>query len=1330
MSQGDAPRDIREILAGRPGAANRFLRRFGKPILDYATALIPDRSEPFDRMVEDILVDAIAQSRTAARLKEDEQVFEYVMEVALRTVRARYRHVLDAEARPSKATTSYNFKEVLEKTRMTEAELTAGISEGKYRAVRDNDQMKIKGDSIPGLGERKSYHGYSVSAAERELLCLHYRLHFSPETIARWSGSVPAQVEAIIGKAANRLTEAIARKRGGRGPEVKDTEMRRYIDGRMVGDETAKFERSVLKDKIAQQRLDELRSQSDSIRELFDSGPYELSSIAVNVRARNPHHALALPPVAALWLQVVGLAALMLMFHNVGGYIAPPDVRLTAAVGDVNLPPIITRAGEQPDVLVSGESRVFSLGDWVETSDASQALLVLDNSNRVLLAPGGKLHLLEPRPDARQVLLLEKGEVWGRFTASGHAFAMSFGAPENPGGELASDVGAEFDLAIEPGAGLLPDNLAGQLTRALQVAVELDENGGLRVTRPIHAFAGYRFGGTDAGLLAGDVIESAQGVSLEQPADLAAIAGGMAPGDAVPLSVRRDGERLALSLLRTDKQPWAVVRVFHGALVAGAPGSERLLVNAGQWAVFYADEPPLIGLRGMEDFRVLRIDANERFKQRLHWLNTGHYPLRAEHSVLSVERELRALASELEQMRADKIQRSGEREIAQFDAIMRAAIADAKSRIAREEGRDKSPGLESLSDSALVAAEDEILSIIANWRRRGTSGIYPTLGSAAKTLSASILRDEAELEARGSELTESLLRQDEISKLDGAIERLAAAIATLKASDFHDASGDKRADLDARISVLDKHVREGANARGRKDLVLVKLNDLDAKIDDQRRKVAGLTQQVTDAQAALDETAGLLAANIYTPQKLQDAEAAVGYAETALDAARIAVAGANDGLQVKDDLLRKAKLALARTEALVESSSATREAAADTLTDAVAARAAAQSAVEEAQVEVDRIQAEFDALPEGDPARESKQIELTAAQEALSAKQRALDEAVKSADDANKALKTAESVLAGAETDAAAALKAENEAQAAMDAADAAHQDATKRETDASGALDAAKATLKAQQDAKAARALLDTRLNEQREALNAASASLDTVNGKINDLETQAAPEREKLTTELALITKGEESAEAIKELHTERGRYQGVSDEIALHGKDAAALEEQRQALADSDLVKNFERLQTEYQALSARIDAFKFTRARALLEDSSFAYAQDAAQHAFKEAAAEAEARAVEVLQRYCPDYDHDGYGDLFSGEEGDALRLAVLGALWKLYYDAGLHGSDDGEKICYYVAVQSGAGANTLEALDNRWQAYLSSAFGNDGFEALGKLEPVHLAGAGR
>jgi hypothetical protein len=97
----EAVAEIRDVLAGRPGGVNRLIRRYGKAVVDYCTALIPDRKAPFDRMVEDVLVDILAQSRAAARSHNDDEVFEFAVEAALRTVRSRYREVLDSGAQPS-----------------------------------------------------------------------------------------------------------------------------------------------------------------------------------------------------------------------------------------------------------------------------------------------------------------------------------------------------------------------------------------------------------------------------------------------------------------------------------------------------------------------------------------------------------------------------------------------------------------------------------------------------------------------------------------------------------------------------------------------------------------------------------------------------------------------------------------------------------------------------------------------------------------------------------------------------------------------------------------------------------------------------------------------------------------------------------------------------------------------------------------------------------------------------------------------------------------------------------------------------------------------------
>ncbi|MCA8911229.1 MAG: hypothetical protein KDB82_05970 [Planctomycetes bacterium] len=1310
MTQAEATREIRELLSGRPGGVNRLLKRFGKPLLDYCTALVPDRSEPFERMLEDILVDVISQSRAAARARSDEEVFEFVVESALRTVRARYREILEGEAKPTKATSSYNFKEILARTSMTEAELTEGISSGRIRAVRENDQMKVKPDGIPGLAPRKAHYAFHVPAAERELLCLHFRLGFSPETIARWAGSTPAQIEEMLGTAANNLAKGMAKK--GEGPDRQDTEIRRYIDGRMDGDATAKFERSIIKDKIAQRRLDELRSQSDGIRELFDSDHYDLSSVSVNVRARNPHHSLALPPVAALWLQVVGIAGILLMFHSVGAYIAPPDVKVSALEGKVGLPP----EGWLP------------VGGDVETHSGAQALLVLDDSNRIVMAPQSKLELLEPREDARQVLGLSEGEIWGRFTSAGHPFRIEFPVRGDTYGEIASDAGAEFDLISGPQTlGMLPDSLERERIRAFAAAFEPDGDS-LAASRALKTFANFRFGldsEDDPGLKVGDRIESIEGLAIRNREDLSAAVRTLKAGESLQVTVRRGDERVAMPLTSLDEKPGAVVRVFHGALMAGPRGGQSVLVNRGQWALFTPGQPPLVGLRGIEEFRLLRIDANERFKDRLHWLNAESYPLRAENNLLVVERALRELAEKLEGIRADEIQRDGPREISTFENIIREAISDAQDRIAQGKARESGPGVESLSDEALVASEDQILGVIEHWRRQSATGVYPTLGDAAKTLKSRILKDSDELETRGEEITRSLLMQDEIKKKNEAIGRQDASIEELKKSEFYDPDNAKRAAIDAQIAELQEKVRAGSDAAGRKELLMVKLNALDEKIDTQRRKISGLEKAVASAKAALADVNAMLDANIYTAEKLKAAEESKTAAETALTTAKAELQTMEQQVTDAQKALTEAEKQVTEAKKPIADLTKARDTAQDALTDAITKRSAAQTKADDADKEVERLQGELDALEENDPAREARQKELDTAKTAAQTAQDELTDAKEAAADANDALDAANEDLKSAEETVADREAKRDRAELNVEGAKVRRDGGKDDVKDAEKALKDAEKILKDQRDAKAARAILDTHKTESEAALDEAQSSLKTVQDKISELDKQAQPQRDKLNEELALIKAGEEAKQGIEDQKAERGRYQAISDDIERHATDRQVLVDERDQLANSNLVKNYATLQAEYEALSRRIDAFKFVSARGIIEDKNFALEQKAAQDRFREAAEAATEQAVKLLDKWCPPYDDDAY-EPFKGKEGAELRASVLKALWQLYYDTGLNGGSDGnEIICYYVAIQSGAGAEALARLDDRWQAYLTEAVGRTGFEALAAMSPKAL-----
>ena len=1333
MTQAPAAREVHDVLAGKSGGVNRIIRRFGKPVVDYATALIPDRGEPFDRLVEDILADVIAQCRAAARSDGDEQVFEYVIETALRTVRARYREVLDVEPAPSKATTSYSVNEILQRTGMSQAELSAGISEGRIRAVRAQDELRVKPDGIAGVSERRVNHAYFVSAAERELLCLHYRLGFSPDTIARWAGITPAQVEAMLGKAAVKLAEGIAAKKsGGAAPGQQDDEIRRYIDGRMDGEATAKFERRIIKDKIAQARLDELRSQSDQIKQLFDSDVYDLSAVAVNVRQRNPHHALSLPPVAALWLQVVGIAAVLLIFHSVGTYIAPPVVTVDAVVGEAQVaasrPGRSARSEEAPEgaVLAIGESRRLAVGDTVTTPHNGQVRMVLDASNRVLMAPGTTVRLLEPRTDARQVLALESGEVWGRFASSGYPFAVRFGSDSVF--EIASDVGAEFDLvAGQALQARLPDNLETERGRAVAAVFAPGEGGSLVAKAALRSYAGFHFGqpGGEAGIRIGDNIESIAGVQVSAPQDIATALMALGDGESLTLTVRRGNERLAVSATRIELVPLAVVRVFHGALMCGPDGARDTLVNGGQWALFMEGQPPMVGLRGHEDFRVLRIDSRQLFKQHLHWLNTESFPLRSENSLLELDRELREIAAGLEAMRADRITRSGPAELEAFEMIMRRAIDDARARIEAGEPRERGTAANALSDEALVAAEDEIIGAILHWRRQSTAGVHDTLGSAAKTLSATIQRFENDLEERGEEITRAILMHEEIERIAGQIELQDAEIAKLRASDLHDGDGSKRAAIDARVTELEVDVRAGDDATSRANLLRIRLNELDGRIDAERRKLPALQTALADAKAAVADIEARIAANSYTPEKLDaaiKARAAAAEEVTRLEAAHkaaiTAADAASDALAKAADTDSRADMALATAEAAAETASVAFE-------DAVLARTTAQAAEAAALEAMLTAQAELDAIPEENTeAREAAQAKLDEAQAALKTARDELAAAVAGATTAKAALDEADKQLADAQQTAASAKASRQAASDALDQAVAQRDqlDATRAQAVATSAQ--AVAAVKDLEEARTALALLKTMLTESTTERTQAENNLSAVEGTIETLEADAQPRRDQLAIELATVTKADEAKTAIAELGTQRGRHQAIADDIARREKDRAELEAARKQLEGSNLVLQFDTLKDEYNTLSLRIDALKFLRARGLHEDANFAHEQVSALDAFRDAAEAARLRAVGKLNAACPPYEHAAYAP-FAGAEGETLRQGVMLALWRLYYDDGVYTATETDEVCYYVAVRSGDTGRALEALNERWRTYLTRALGREGFERAAQLTPAEL-----
>ncbi|MCL4730740.1 MAG: FecR domain-containing protein, partial [Planctomycetes bacterium] len=870
-----AAQEIRHMLAGKPGGVNLFLNRWGKLLVDYATALIPDRSDPFAGLVEDLLVDAISQARVIARAASDDQVRDYVIESAIRTTRARYREVLDARNAPEKATNSYTVEEILARTSMTAEDITRGVSEGRLRAVRADNTMRIKGGDVPGLGDRANALAYHVSAAERELLCLHYRLGWTPEHISRISGAAPAHVENLIQTAAMRIGEAAARKRT-TGPDPNDAQMRRYLEGRLSSDETSRFEQRVVRDKAAQQRLEELRTERDLIRDLFDAPPFDLSRVAVHVRERNPHQPVAVPPAAALWVQVVGVAALLLLLQRVGAYLPPPDVRLVAHEGSVSVDDRVA-----PSALPGGRVVV---GQAVQTGPGAQATLNLDGASRVQLAQNTRLRLEPPRAKARQVLSLERGELWGRFVSSGHAYVLAAA-----GLEIHGDSPADFDLAVgEHARAVLPDNLRQEQAAAL-VAV-FAKGGSLAASRAFDVWAGYRVGEAGAGVQAQDMPLTLDHVPLDDPGVLLRALLALPDGETARLTVRRGTAQVVLPLRRETPQAALVLRVFRGTLALHAPGAQPEPLNRGQWALVAPGMPPLIGQRGTEDYQLLRMDASERFKDRLHWLNVESFPLRAENSLLGLDRRLRDFAAGLERLRATEVQRDGAAEIARFEEIMRGTIAAARARLEAGKGQPRDGVTGQLSDEELVRAENEILGTISHWKRQATTGTWPTLGSAAKTLHGRIQRDRDEMAAREADMTQALLLLDRIAALDEAIAAQQAAMEKLRQSDLFDADGSRREELDAEITRHQNTVKAGNEARSRIELITLRLNELDQKLDDLRRKLPALRGDVAAAELALADIDKQLAANPYTAAALarleKEAADAVADAAAAADAVR------------------------------------------------------------------------------------------------------------------------------------------------------------------------------------------------------------------------------------------------------------------------------------------------------------------------------------------------------------------------------------------------------------------------------------------------------------
>lgn len=1006
-----------------------------------------------------------------------------------------------------------------------------------------------------------------------------------------------------------------------------DTAIRRYLQGRMDKDETAGFEQKIVRDKVTQARLDALRNQSLRMRELFTFAPFDLSRVQVNVRKRNPHKALGIPPAAALVLQAVGLIALFVLFHAMGAYIAPPDVQL-----------------ERPEGRVLIDSRPLSarlprviMNQQVQTTRGAQVGLVFDESNRIALAGDTTVIVREPREAVRQVVEVSKGEVWGRFTAAGQRFAVVF----DRGSREISGTTTEFDLVCgERALALLPENFKAE-----------------------------------------------------------------------------------------KAAPTAVLRVFRGSVIVRSGERDEKVVR-GQWAVCDAQGGLTVGPQQGESFQVLRIDANERFKDQLHWLNTDEFPLRAEHNVLELERQLRELAQTLLEYREKNVIRKAPAEIADFENQVKADIEAARERIAQGKPRPESElppyGPLRMTDEQLVAGETYILGAIASWRQRQDD--WPTLGTAAMTLLARVqsLNDQM---AKIDELrTQALLRIQDMEKLKEAIKLQESEIEALKKDEKYDPSAEKRAKLDADIKAWRDIAKKATDAKNKIELMRLKLAKLDDELDKLKRARVPLQERLDKAKKSMEDIKAKQKANVYTEEKLADLRAALSKAEEIDAKADIALAGARDDAAKATKAREDAEKMMATALKLVEDQKAAKANASDELLDKVLRRDTAKKALEDAEAEVTRIQGELDKLPEGERENSELKKQLAAATKTRDEKKSAEEAAVKSANDAQKTLDAESTKLATLEEEYKyhPLLVEQSKSVEAK-----AKETVTSRETwtkEAEAAVEAAKAAVTAMETAKAEWEQLQKDYGvatvEYEKALWDVEDN-DLAQKKLND---DAQPDRDNLAAQLKIVEDAEKATAEIDKLKVERDRSQAIDDEIKRRQGARDSLQKDHDAIAQSQLVKDLPKLDADFKALSTEHGALDYTRARGLEEERQLTLKQKQAIALYNDAAAQSGKRAVALLEGFCAPYRGFEIGDTEAASRAGFAR--ILEVLWRLYYSAEGAEGDVGGASCYYVIARSGAPTEALRALDERWRTALGEVLGKARYEQAAALKAQDLANATR
>ncbi len=203
-----APKIVQNILAGRAGGVNDLMKLYQQDVVDYATALIPDRGDPFRKMLEDLFVDFVVQCRAFRNCETNREMLDGLLQSMIHTVRTRYPKVLGAEAAPERVNEKLSFDQILQRTEMDSAELTKSISDGAIRAWRENNKMVFKAEDVPGLGSVKRLGSYHIAARERELLALYFRFHVTEEKLAVWMDSTVSKITNEIETASSVLINA------------------------------------------------------------------------------------------------------------------------------------------------------------------------------------------------------------------------------------------------------------------------------------------------------------------------------------------------------------------------------------------------------------------------------------------------------------------------------------------------------------------------------------------------------------------------------------------------------------------------------------------------------------------------------------------------------------------------------------------------------------------------------------------------------------------------------------------------------------------------------------------------------------------------------------------------------------------------------------------------------------------------------------------------------------------------------------------------------------------------------------------------------------------